>query len=667
MGPSDKADAGVPRSTSGSAPGIPPEAGPACTPVRAPTCTPGLHPRGCMPAGAPESEKKVYAAIADALPAGWYAWHSVKIRSEDGQNTEADFIIASPGLVPSNRPDFPAQLASSGPSGSPGASSSPSPPAAPGLAPSPQAPSASPSDPFLSPGILILEVKGGAIRKQNGQWYQGGRSTPMPKAPLDQAHGCCRALLSKFASHRLPPPAIGQAVIFPDQEFDTPPTQGDLEGVVIGARQLPYLNELVHDLMRKAIPLQYSRRPAPGWIALIHDLWCEAWPLKPNLAFQARARLEERVKLDAAQFGVLSAALENDLVLVRGGAGTGKTLLAAELARREAAAGRTALVLTYTEALAFELAKSLTPTPPAPSPDPSAASSAPSPITVSSVGRYALTHLRARGFDKPEEYAPAFWNAVTRLAASSKSLWKSCRFDTVIIDEAQDFGADEWSIAMRCAGSKKRVWAFMDESQAFWEKRTPPRPFLKRCTHLNLGKPYRCPPAIQALADAYVGKLPERGEAGTAPEAPPGPESPDAVRLPLDDGTIGIISCDRDKVHEAVGQEINRLLAEGFKPTDIAVISLRGRMFDGNIMHRTELGGRPIVEATDDRAREHIVCDTFLRYKGLERLAVIVTDLRIDSSRYAVRMNIAISRAVGILRIVAARDEIVRDQILSRY
>jgi hypothetical protein len=90
-------------------------------------------------------------------------------------------------------------------------------------------------------------------------------------------------------------------------------------------------------------------------------------------------------------------------------------------------------------------------------------------------------------------------------------------------------------------------------------------------------------------------------------------------------------------------------------------------MFDGNIMHRTELGGRPIVQATDDRAHEHIVCDTFLRYKGLERLAVIVTDLRCDSSRYAVRMNIAVSRAVGILRIIGAHEQIARDEILARY
>lgn len=618
MGQSENADTGgrgsVPRYASGSMSERPLES--------ASACIPGLYPRGGMPPVAPESEKKVYAAIADALPPGWYAWHSIKIRSEDGQHTEADFIIAAPGFVPS------------------------------AAAPSPHSASAPPNS-FLSPGILILEVKGGAIRKENGQWYQGGRTTPMPKAPLDQAHRSCKALLSKFAFHRLPPPAIGEAVIFPDQEFDKPPTQGDLEGVVIGARQLPYLKEVLHDLMRKAIPLQYKRHPGPGWIALIHDLWCDTWPLKPSLAFRARARLEERAHLDAAQFAVLSAALDNDLVLVRGGAGTGKTLLAAGLARREAAAGRSVLLLTFTEALGRELAASLSGSP---------------LITVSPIGRLALERLREKGFDQPERYEPEFWNGVTRQAARAKSLWKACRFDTVIIDEAQDFGADEWRIATRCAGRsvlhRKRLWVFMDESQAFWEGRTLPRPFLRKCARFNLGKPYRCPPGIQALADAYVGKQAERGEAGAVPDVP---AAADLIRQALDDGTIGILPCDRDKVHDAVGREINRLLAEGFKPTDIAVISLRGRMFEGNIMHRTDLGGRPIVQATDDRAKDNIVCDTFLRYKGLERLAVIVTDLRINSLRYAVRMNIAVSRAVGILRIVSARDEISRDEILARY
>ena len=69
--------------------------------------------------------------------------------------------------------------------------------------------------------------------------------------------------------------------------------------------------------------------------------------------------LSDRIELDEAQFTALQAVIENDIVVVRGGAGTGKTILARELARKEAAAGKSVLVLTYTEALGMELAKRL--------------------------------------------------------------------------------------------------------------------------------------------------------------------------------------------------------------------------------------------------------------------------------------------------------------------
>jgi hypothetical protein len=142
----------------------------------------------------------------------------------------------------------------------------------------------------------------------------------------------------------------------------------------------------------------------------------------------------------------------------------------------------------------------------------------------------------------------------------------------------------------------------------------------------------------------------------------------EAVAREVADGTIKVIVCGdtEAEAHEAVGREIRALKAEGFGESDIAVISLRGMMYPGNIMHRKQLGGCELAQATDLERRDRVVCDTFLRYKGLERPVVIIADLKTEAKRYAVRMNIAVSRAFGVLRVVVSRGELEKDGILMR-
>jgi len=113
--------------------------------------SPYLHPRSTLPPDAQPSERKVHAALVPALPAGWSAWHSLKIRIKAGEFSEADFIIADPSL-----------------------------------------------------GILILEVKGGIVRKENGVWFQNEKPMKMP--PLDQAHRFVRVLLGEFGARAGPRP-----------------------------------------------------------------------------------------------------------------------------------------------------------------------------------------------------------------------------------------------------------------------------------------------------------------------------------------------------------------------------------------------------------------------------------------------------------------------------
>ena len=128
--------------------------------------------------------------------------------------------------------------------------------------------------------------------------------------------------------------------------------------------------------------------------------------------------------------------------------------------------------------------------------------------------------------------------------------------------------------------------------------------------------------------------------------------------------------------------EIRALKDQGIAEGDIAVVSLRGMMYPGNIMHAKELGGCGVAPATEiggigrgrdqdgggepGLGRDRIVCDTFLRYKGLERPVVIVADVDTAVEKYTVRMNIAVSRAFGALRVVVGRRELERDEVLRR-
>ena len=84
-------------------------------------------------------------------------------------------------------------------------------------------------------------------------------------------------------------------------------------------------------------------------------------------------------------------------------------------------------------------------------------------------------------------------------------------------------------------------------------------------------------------------------------------------------------------------------------------------------MHRDKIGMHQVVKATEERASERIVCDTFMRFKGLERPAVVVTDLRYVKDRLGTRMNIALTRALGVVRIVGEETVLKHDLVLSPF
>ncbi|BDG10214.1 nuclease-related domain-containing DEAD/DEAH box helicase [Anaeromyxobacter paludicola] len=522
-----------------------------------------------------QAEHAVHRALRKGLPPGWTAWHSLRIRTRDGVLGEGDFVLAHPER-----------------------------------------------------GLLVLEVKGGRVEQRDGIWLQNG--APMSPAPLDQANGFLRKLSRRLGEDGCQAPAFGAAVCFPDVDFERGPTEDDLAGVVLSGRDLGWLEQALPRVAERALP-------APGqalgaWIDRLHRYWGET--AVPCLSLGARASEvnARRLELDPLQLLALDNLLASERLLVRGGAGSGKTLLAAEAARRAAASGQKVLLLCFTAPLSRWLSERL-------------AGTGVEVHTVSGLAKQLVD--AADGPRQPDGPLDApFWNAVL-LRASELC---EARWDTVIVDEAQDLQDEAWFL-LEGLSRGRRLWGFHDPAQTFWPSRKPPVELFGRPFLLTRGQ--RCPPGIQDLANVYAGA----------------PYEEAAIRAAFAEGSLRFVQApSATSVGDKLADEVDRLLGAGLAPGDVAIVSLRGQSVPG-VLHETgRIGRHEVVRADAPDAPERLVADTFLRWKGLERPAVLLTDLpEGEVSQPGVRSYVALTRALVTARIVAPRDRLARDPVLRRF
>ncbi|MGD0088307.1 MAG: hypothetical protein ABSE73_00110 [Planctomycetota bacterium] len=131
----------------------------------------------------------------------------------------------------------------------------------------------------------------------------------------------------------------------------------------------------------------------------------------------------------------------------------------------------------------------------------------------------------------------------------------------------------------------------------------------------------------------------------------------DLAKAGVSSGRIGVVACPSASAERGkVAQEIEKLHSEGLALSDIAVVSLRGQTPPESIVNAGRLGNHLVVRADAESIESSIVAETFLRYKGLERPAIIVTDLGLVKDRLGVRMHIALTRALDFVRIVAPKE-----------
>jgi len=214
-----------------------------------------------------------------------------------------------------------------------------------------------------------------------------------------------------------------------------------------------------------------------------------------------------------------------------------------------------------------------------------------------------------------------FWRSVVPLALSDAgAAIAALDHHAVVADEGQDLDADDWRLIERLSEENRRLWIFHDPSQRLWS--------IAVC---NDGV---CQNTICEISTAVMKKSkPSRRYNQSV--AGPGPVRSGSAMQPesVTGRRIVLIQCPaRNDVSHAVAQEIEKCLAEGFRRSDIAIVSLVSRTDRGALAGLDELEGHILVRADDQRMKDEVVAESVYRFKGLERPVVILTDLSLRGS-----------------------------------
>lgn len=206
-------------------------------------------------------------------------------------------------------------------------------------------------------GVICLEVKGGRLSCEEGVWRtmdRYGNLAVLKKSPLMQARDSMFALRNAIVSHfgkgareaRCP---IGCGVVFPDvscppltPEFERSDAIDfdDLRGPISKS-----VMRIVRSRLREFQPRRGKRLPSPADVTAIRNFLRPDFELILAKGLSVGRTEKKLLSLTEEQYARLDELEANPRCLFEGAAGTGKTLLALEYARRASLSGsRVALV-----------------------------------------------------------------------------------------------------------------------------------------------------------------------------------------------------------------------------------------------------------------------------------------------------------------------------------
>ncbi|MFC9614382.1 NERD domain-containing protein [Streptomyces sp. NPDC056938] len=201
--------------------------------------------------------------------------------------------------------------------------------------------------------VILVEVKGGGVRKYDGVWYSIDRHGDWKKlreSPMDQAQSAMHALRGILQEEGVGWFATEAVALTPD--IDAPPAAVEWKGSHWWAKDqmsIAAMTEAFEKVAGEARTAPFGvriARPETLRVRLFGE-----FTRMPVIDAQRGAVIEEQNRATEGQARVLAALCRNPRMLVFGGAGTGKSLVLAEGAKQEADAGKSVLITFHSPAL----------------------------------------------------------------------------------------------------------------------------------------------------------------------------------------------------------------------------------------------------------------------------------------------------------------------------
>ncbi|MBB2770714.1 UNVERIFIED_ORG: hypothetical protein GGE11_001627 [Mycolicibacterium obuense] len=480
-------------------------------------------------------------------------------------------------------------------------------------------------------GIVCIEVKGGEVWHDGDGWRQirGGRQYTIE--PVRQAREACYALRDfiekdpRWTQGRL---RWDHVVVLPNTELPADFGLPDCpRWKVVDRTDLPKLV----DKLRYVLVRQELDRPLltkEGIDQLGTALSGRGLPQRDVVA-RALANEDAADALTEHQAIILDAIRLLNRVEVRGGAGSGKTFLAMEQARRLAQRGQRVALVCYSHGLASYLERICETWPRRQQP--------------AYVGEFHALGVQWGAPEGPDEALRTeetvrFWehDLPLHMADLAAQLEPGHRFDSIVVDEAQDF-ADAWWDPLLAALRDPvdgGLYVFTDEGQRVFNRvGSPPVPLVPLILDHNLRNTRQIANAFQPLVDHPMRFLGGEGPAVT------------------------FVACGREEALGVGDDQVDLLLEQGWRPEDLALLTTGSRHPEQ--AERQKDGHKAYWDSFWDT--DQVFYGHVLGFKGLERRCVVLIvneEGKFERSRE--RLYVGLSRARDQL-VVCGDPDFIRE------